>query len=171
MTKTKETKPENPGSLKKDFQEEKIIRISSKDIPGKMFVYPGLTRIKGVSWTLSNAVCKKLKIDKRKKIQELNSGEIKKIEEFLKNPEIPSHLLNRKADPETGKNVHLTGVELDLRKDFDIKKLKKIKSYRGYRHIAGLPVRGQRTKSHFRKNRAKGSGIKKKGKKAEGMKK
>ena len=31
------------------------------------------------------------------------------------------------------------------------------------RHAAGLPTRGQRTKAHFRKNRPKGAGIKKKG--------
>jgi small subunit ribosomal protein S13 len=40
--------------------------------------------------------------------------------------------------------------------------LRKIKSYRGLRHASNLPLRGQRTKSHFRKNRRKGSGIKKK---------
>ena len=53
-------------------------------------------------------------------------------------------------------------------KSFDIKRLKKIKSYRGIRHAANLPVRGQRTKSHFRSNRRKGTGIKKKSKKQEG---
>jgi small subunit ribosomal protein S13 len=40
-----------------------------------------------------------------------------------------------------------------LRKEFDIKRLKKIKAYRGVRHSAHLPVRGQRTKANFRKNR------------------
>ena len=44
------------------------------------------------------------------------------------------------------------------------KRLKKIKSYRGLRHAAGLPTRGQRTRSHFRKEKAKGAGIRKKGK-------
>ena len=41
--------------------------------------------------------------------------------------------------------------DLDIQKEFDIKRLKKIKSYRGLRHAQGLPVRGQRTRSHFRK--------------------
>jgi small subunit ribosomal protein S13 len=53
---------------------------------------------------------------------------------------------------------------LELQKEFDIKRLKKIKSYRGFRHMSGLPCRGQRTKSNFRKNRRKGAGIKKKNK-------
>lgn len=70
--------------------------------------------------------------------------------------------MNRRKDVESGEEKHLTGTDLDLRKDFDIKKLKKIKSYRGLRHTAGLPTRGQRTKAHFRSNRKKGSGIKKK---------
>lgn len=145
--------------------EEKIVRILSKDIEGKMKIYPGLTKIKGVSWTLANAVCTVLKIDKNRKIGSLTEEEIKKISEFVKNPKFPPHLYNRRKDFETGENKHLTGGDLELRTDFDIKRLKKIKSYRGYRHMSGLPLRGQRTKSHFRKNRSKGVGIKKKGKK------
>ena len=34
----------------------------------------------------------------------------------------------------------------------DIDKLKKIRCYRGVRHMQGLPVRGQRTRSSFRKS-------------------
>jgi len=144
---------------------ERMVRILSQDIEGSMRVYPGLTKIKGVSWSLSNAVCKKLNIDKNRRIGSLTSDEVKKITEFIKNPEVPWFILNRRHDLETGKNKHLTGTDLELRTEFDIKRLKKIKSYRGIRHSAGLPVRGQKTKSHFRKNRAKAMGIKKKPKK------
>ena len=146
-------------------QEDRVVRIMSTDIEGKMKVYPGLTKIKGSSWALSNAVCKKLKIDKTKTIGNLSESEIKKIEDFLKTPSLPKHLLNRQNDMESGEDKHLIGIDLELRRDFDIKRLKKIKSYRGFRHAAKLPLRGQRTKSNFRKNRAKGSGIKKKNKK------
>ncbi len=148
--------------IKQPKIEEKIIRILQKDIEGGMALYPGLEKIKGVSWSLSNAVCKKTGIDKNKKVGELSEAEIKKIEEFLKNPDIPSHLKNRQKDFESGKDKHLTSTDLELTKEFDIKRLKKIKSYRGFRHMAGLPSRGQRTKSNFRRNRAKGAGIKKK---------
>jgi len=154
-------------NIDKKNYEGKIIRILSQDIEGMMDIYPGLTKIKGVSWSLSNAICKKLKIDKKKKIGELTSEEIKKISEFIKNPMIPQNIMNRRMDPETGKDKHLSGSDLELQKEFDIKKLKKIKSYKGYRHSSGLPVRGQRTKGHFRKNKSKGVGIKKKGKKNE----
>jgi small subunit ribosomal protein S13 len=146
---------------------ERMIRILSEDIEGGMTVYAGLTKIKGISWSLANAICKVLKIDKNRKIGSLTDAEVKKISDFIKNPQIPPFIFNRRFDFETGKDKHLTGTNLELQKEFDIKRLKKIKSYRGIRHSAGLPVRGQRTRSHFRKNKAKGAGIKKKVKAVE----
>jgi len=142
--------------------DERIIRILSEDIEGRMTLYSGLAKIKGISWSFSNAICKKLKMDKRRKIGSLKDEEIKVIINFIKNPDVPEHVLNRRKDFDTGENRHLTGTDLELRKEFDIKRLKKIKSYRGIRHSAGLPLRGQRTRSNFRRNRAKGSGIRKK---------
>ncbi len=147
--------------------EERVIRILSKDIEGGMKVYPGLTKVKGISWGLSNAICKKLKIDKNRKIGSLTKEELATISEFIKNPEMPEHLVNRRADFKTGENKHLIGSDLELQTEFDIKRLKKIKSYRGYRHMAGLPTRGQRTRGNFRPNKMKGAGIKKKGKKRQ----
>lgn len=143
-------------------QENRIVRILAKDIEGSVTIYTGLTKIKGISWGISNAICKRLGIDKNKKIGSLTQEEIDKINNFMESPEFPAQILNRRNDLETGENKHLIGTNLELRKEFDIKRLKKIKSYRGLRHIAGLPVRGQRTKSNFRKNKSKGVGIKKK---------
>ncbi|MBL7059080.1 30S ribosomal protein S13 [Candidatus Pacearchaeota archaeon] len=145
-------------------REERIVRIMSEDIEGKTRLYPGLTKIKGISWGLSNAICKILNLNKDKKIGELTDKEIETIINFIKDPKIPNHLLNRRADFETGEDKHLVGQDLELRKEFDIKRLKKIKSYRGHRHMSGLPSRGQRTRSNFRRNRSKGVGIKKKSK-------
>jgi small subunit ribosomal protein S13 len=142
--------------------EDRLVRILSKDIEGKMTIYAGLTKIKGISWAFSNAICKKLGIDKKRTIGNLTDKEIEKITEFVKNPDVPSYLINRRKDFETNEDKHLIASDLDLKKEFDIKRLKKIKSYRGYRHLAGLPTRGQRTRSHFRKNKSKGAGIKKK---------
>lgn len=148
---------------KKEYkEEERLVRILSHDISGKMKLYPGLTKIKGISWSMSNAVCKILNLDKNKKVGALTESEIKKISEFIKNPKVPVFLVNRRFDFETGENRHLVGSDLDLRRDFDIKRLKKIKSYRGARHATGQPSRGQRTRSHFRTNRKKGVGINKK---------
>lgn len=147
---------------KEQKYEDKLVRILSKDIEGKNTIYHGLTKIKGISWSMSNAICHALKFDKRRKIGSLTNDEIKKITEFMNQPPIPNYLFNRKKDIETGENKHIVGTNLELQHEFDIKRIRKIRSYKGYRHAMGLPVRGQRTRSHFRKNRGKSTGIKKK---------
>ncbi len=138
----------------------KVIRILQTDIPGNKNVYTGLTRIKGVSWAISNAVCIILNLDKKKKIEDLSKEEVEKIENLLREGKFPKFLLNRKKDFETGEDKHLITNDLDLAKEMDIKRLKKIRSYRGLRHATGQPTRGQSTRSHFRTNRKKGVGIK-----------
>jgi len=150
-----EKKPE-----KKDYFS--IVRIVQTDIPGHKRLLTGLTYIKGVSWTISNAICKILKLDPNKKVADLDKAELEKLNDFLKNPSgFPEFLLNRRKDFETGDDAHLIGTDLDMKKEFDIRRLKKIRSYRGLRHAFGHPTRGQRTKSNFRS---------KKGKKAVGVK-
>jgi len=149
-------KPKGRPEVKID--DTRLIRILGKDIYGSKKVYLGLTSIKGISWAFSNALCIKLGINKNKQIQELTEDEIKKITEFVKNPKLPTFLMNRRKDYDTGADKHLYGSDLDLQKEFDIKKLKKIKAYKGIRHSLGQPVRGQRTKSHFRSNKKKSGG-------------
>jgi len=128
-----------------------IVRIINTDIIGTKTIYNGLRRIKGISFMLSNAICNHLNIDNSRKIGSLNEEEVKKIENLIKNPdELPSWILNRRKDFDTGKNLHLTGANLNLSKEFDIKRMKKLKTYKGMRHSWGQPVRGQRTRSHFR---------------------
>ena len=143
--------------------EDRIIRLLSKDIEGKMTVYSGLTKIKGISWSMANAICNVLGIEKKRKLGSLDEKELDRIKNFTKEQKIPSFLFNRKFDPETGENRHLIGNELELRNDFDIKKMKKIKSYKGARHVSGQPVRGQRTKAHFRQHKGKSSAKKSRG--------
>jgi len=140
-----------------------ITRIVQTDIPGNKKVLVGLTYIKGVSWAISNAICKLLKIDPNTKIDELGEENIKKITEFLHHPELPAFLLNRRKDFETGEDGHLIMANLEMKKEFDVRRLKKIRSYRGLRHALGHPTRGQRTRSHFRaKGKKKAVGVKKK---------
>jgi small subunit ribosomal protein S13 len=154
-----EKKPEQ----KKPEELETLVRILGYDIPGSKKILPGLTRIKGVSWTISNAVCQKLKLGNEKKISELSKQEIQKVESFLKSLEsLPDFIKNRRKDLETGETKHLYGSDLDMRKDFDIKRLKKIRAYRGMRHATNLPVRGQRTRSNFRSKGRKAVGVTKK---------
>ena len=162
--KLKKGKPEKGKERKleeKDY--ENLVRVMQTDIPGRMNIYAGLTRIKGVSWSFSNAICNKLDIDKKRKVSSLNKEEIAKIVDFIKKPELSVFLLNRRKDLDSGENLHLIGADLDLKKEFDIKRLKKIKSYKGLRHALGQPVRGQRTRSHFRQ-KGKSVGVLKKAK-------
>ena len=160
----KKEKKEDPKKKHKEkgrgkgIIEEDLIRILATDIPVNTKLYPGLTRIKGVSWAFSNALCHMLKLDKNKKISDLSEDEIKKITDFIKNPDpsLPQWLLNRRKDPETGEDKHLATSELDLQKEFDIRSMKKMRSYKGVRHTMGQPVRGQRTRGHFRSGSAIG---------------
>ncbi len=157
-----EVKEKQPNEEQK--AKERIVRILSKDIEGGMKIYAGLTKIKGISWAMSNYICKKMGLDKPKMVGLMDDAEIEKITKFVK--ELKSieekYLMNRQKDIESGEDKHLVVSDLDLQKEFDIKRLRKIKSYRGLRHGANLPTRGQRTRGNFRKNRSKGSGIKKK---------
>ena len=143
-------------NLHQQKQEEvSLIRILGKDVRGDKKISVGLTQVKGISWAFSNAICNFLKLDGDKKVQNITSEELTKIEEFMKNPQVPKYLKNRRHDFEDGQDKHIIGADLKLRHEFDIKRLKKIKSYRGVRHTLGQPVRGQRTKAHFRTNRKK----------------
>ena len=142
---------------------EMLIRIYGYDIPGSRNVYVGLIRIKGISWAISNAICLKLKIPHSKKIAELSKEDIKLIEQFLDTLDVPDFLKNRRRDRETGGTSHFYGTDLDMKREFDIKRLKEIKSYRGIRHALKQPVRGQRTRSHFRAHKTVAVGKKTKG--------
>ena len=134
-----------------DDRSETLVRILGYDIPGSRNLIAGLTRIKGVSWSISNAACLKLGFARTKKILELPKEDIAKIESFFKSLSLPDYLKNRRSDPETGEVKHHFGSDLDIKKEFDVKRLKEMRSYRGLRHALKLPVRGQRTRSHFRK--------------------
>lgn len=133
-----------------DTLAETLVRIYSRDIPGDKPLYVGLTYIKGVSWTVSNAVCHTLALDKHIPVSQLTKEQIEKIESFFQKPQLYTYLKNHQKDYETGESKHLLTNELDMVKEFDIKRMKQIKSYKGMRHSLKQPVRGQRTRSHFR---------------------
>lgn len=158
--KTEEEKKKKPFAKKAEAEREKVeeslVRIVGTDIPGKSSVYSGLTRIKGMSWSMSNALCISLGIDKSRKINSLSEKETGMITSFIKNPKVPEWMLNRRKDFESGASKHLLTSELDFARESDIRLMKKMKSYKGWRHALGQPVRGQRTRSHFRKGASVG---------------
>lgn len=154
---SKHSKAEKPAYVPKaEPVNTVIVRIASTDIKGNKKAIQGLCQIRGISDMFSNAILKIAKISSKKTIGELSESDIKKIEDILKSPEnynMPEFLFNRNLDPETMKDGHIVGNDLRLMNDFDIRRLKRIRSYKGLRHNLGLKVRGQRMK-RFRKGGA-----------------
>jgi len=142
-----------------------ILRVINTDLDGNKPILQALRKIKGISFMLSNAVLVLADVNKNTKAGYLSDSDLQKVEDVLKNPSkysIPKWMLNRRKDYETGKDVHLLASDLTYQNENDLKRLKKIKSYRGIRHMLGQPVRGQRTKSNFRKNKGKVQGVQRK---------
>jgi small subunit ribosomal protein S13 len=141
-----------------------IVRIANTDLDGNKSIMQAMRKIKGVGAMLSNAVCALSNVPGNKKTGELADAEISKLDSTLKdiNKQAPSWLLNRRKDYETGEDTHLLTADLTFSKESDIRRMKKIKSYKGIRHMFGLPVRGQKMRSNFRKNKGKVTGVKRK---------
>lgn len=152
----------------KPHQQQKmqnLVRVANTDLDGSKNLFVGMTKIKGVGFMMSNAICKVLKLKRDTKASELDEATIRRIEEVIQNPakfNIPIWLFNRRKDPETGENIHVSLTNVIISRDEDIKNMKKMRTYKGVRHNWGLPVRGQRTKSNFRKNKGKATGVQKK---------
>lgn len=149
-----------------------IVRLAETNIDGNLKVKEGMKKIKGVSFMMANAISHVSKMGEIK-INEMSEEQVTKLEDMISNPQnynVPVWMLNRKSDPQSGKDVHLIVSNLDLTLKMDINEMKKLKTYKGMRHAWGLPVRGQRTRSSFRKGKSVGV-VKKKQQPAKGGKK
>ncbi len=134
---------------------QQIVRIAGKSINGDMPIRTGFKEIKGIGRNLSKSIATALineekELDMETTLGDLTDEQIEKAEEIIDNPKeygIPSHLMNRRKDRETGEDKHLTGSTLDLQRKRDIGFMKSIQSYKGIRHKHGLRVRGQKTRT------------------------
>jgi len=145
--------PTDAGS---DFKH--LVRIINTDLKGNKQILYALPYIKGVGLMFANAICRKAKIDIHKKAGYLTDEEVKAIEDVLTHPakySIPLWMFDRRKDYDSGNDMHIIGGALEFAHEMDIKRMKKTKSYKGLRHQWGQPVRGQRTKSNFRRNKGK----------------
>jgi len=99
--------------------------------------YIALTAIYGIGVSISKNILKHLNINPVIKIKNLTNIDIDNIKKYI------NYLLNQKD---------FLKFEDDLRQQtlINIKRLIFIKSYRGFRHLKNLPVRGQRTKTNSR---------------------
>jgi small subunit ribosomal protein S13 len=108
-----------------------MIRISGVNLPDDKRIVVALTYVYGIGLTTSKKVLETLKIDLDKRAKDLTEAEANKLREEIE------------------KKIRVEG-ELKHEVKMNVKRLKEIKSYRGYRHQRGLPVRGQRTKTNSR---------------------
>ena len=108
-----------------------MARISGVDLPNEKRVEIGLTYIYGIGRTSSNKILAATGINPDTRVKDLTENDIAAIRKELETNYV---------------------VEGELRKDvaLDIKRLKEIRCYRGLRHIANLPVRGQSSKQNAR---------------------
>ena len=122
------------------------VRISGVNVPEAKRVEIGLTYIFGIGLTTSQKILAATGIKADTRVKDLTEAEVSKLRDYI------------------DKTLRVEG---DLQREvaLNIKRLKEINSYRGLRHKANLPVRGQRTKTNARTKRGKkitmGSGRKK----------
>ena len=146
----------------KESEFRHLVRVAGQDIKGEKNIVHGLSRIRGIGPRTARIVCNTKGVNWRKKIGLITDKELELIEKGITGLEgSPSWLLNRQKDYYSGKDRQVIGADLVLSLRDDINRFRKIRSYKGIRHELGLPVRGQRTKSCFRKGSAVGVSRKK----------
>ncbi len=142
-----------------DEEVKGIVRVLGTNIMGNDIFEVGVLKIRGVGPVMARAVAQVAGISPKTKVGNIPPEKIKIIETIIENPinnGIPVWLVNRRKDYETGENIHVVGPKLLMSLREDLNRMKKMKSYKGVRHQLGLPVRGQRTKSSFRKGTSLG---------------
>ncbi|MEK6979880.1 MAG: 30S ribosomal protein S13 [Thermoproteota archaeon] len=136
-----------------------IVRIVGNDIPGAKKAIVGLTQIKGIGYSFATAILDTLKINTNTNIGFLSESNVQSIEKLITNPiagNFPVWFLNRRKDIETGANMHLLTSDIPFTLRNDIERERITNSWRGYRHMYGLKVRGQCTRTTGRKGGAVG---------------
>ena len=117
-----------------------MARISGVNIPSNKRVLVALRYIYGIGPKISEDICKKVKIEKSKRVNQLTDSEISKIREVIASDYVVEGNLRRESS-------------------LNIKRLTDLGCYRGIRHRKGLPVRGQRTNTNARTRKGKSVAI------------
>lgn len=136
-----------------------ILRIAGKDIEGSKKVIVAISEIKGVGYNFAQVLTQTLNINPDRRVGFLTDSELREIEQAISNPDkagVPQWYLNRRKNMDTGSNQHVITSDLDFAATNDIEREKLVMSWRGYRHMFGLRVRGQRTRTTGRKGGAVG---------------
>jgi small subunit ribosomal protein S13 len=112
-----------------------MVRILGNNLSNKKKIYIALTCIYGIGLSTSKKVLTQLKIDHNLKVSELSETNISSLRDSLETDQFK--------------------LEGDLKRlvSLNIKRLIDINSVKGRRHLKGLPVRGQRTRTNNRTSR------------------
>ena len=113
-----------------------MARISGVTIPDQKQAWVSLTYVHGIGSKTAKDILAKAKVEETIRVRDLNDSEIARIQDVIN------------AD-------YVVEGELQRVVSGNIKRLKDIKAYRGIRHAANLPARGQRTKTNARTRRGK----------------
>ncbi len=134
-----------------------IVRIAGKDLNGALTIPRALIHIKGIGHRMARNIAivfeAQTGLPYDSLVGKLSEEQERKLEEIIVAPQkffVPSWSVNRQKDYDSGENIHLVTNELDFSIRQGLQRLNEVKSYRGLRHIWGLPVRGQRTRSTHR---------------------
>ena len=136
-----------------------ILRIAGKDIEGGKKLIVALSEIKGVGYNFAQVLIQSLNINPNMRVGFLTENDIREIEQAISNPAragIPQWYLNRRKNIDDGLNNHRITSDLDFAASNDIEREKLVMSWRGYRHMFGLRVRGQCTRTTGRRGGAVG---------------
>ena len=117
-----------------------MARIAGVEIPREKRIEAALTYVYGIGPTFSKKILLAARIDLNTRVKDLREEELMKIREIIEKKYVVEGALK-----------HQTAL--------NVKRLKDIGSYRGGRHVRGLPVRGQRTKTNARTKRGRRSVI------------
>ena len=112
-----------------------MARIAGVDIPKQKRGVISLTYIYGIGKSRAQEILEKAKVSEDTKVSDWNDDEIGRIREAVSEYTIEG--------------------ELRSETQLNIKRLMDIGCYRGIRHRAGLPLRGQRTKNNSRTRKGK----------------
>lgn len=148
----KEAAPKGPAKVDygKDFKY--IVRIVNSDLDGTKPTFIAIQGVKGVGARVADVICRRAAVDRTAKIGTLPDSKIDEMEKLISSYSeyAPVWAVNRQHDVETGADLHIVGIDLEIMRKDDINRMKMVRSYKGVRHETGQKVRGQRTRSNGR---------------------
>ncbi len=136
-----------------------IVRLHGSNLDGTKLLPYALCDIKGVGIRIARTMIKNLGLDPELRLGALSEADVRRLEDILGDPAsrgLPNWMLNRRKDPQTGRDIHLLASDLALSQKEDVDLMRETRSWKGERHSQGLKVRGQRTKTTARKGRSVG---------------